>query len=184
MAKTFPIYNTMTFQELFPSANDFLSSYKTVGLGGIEDVNVNKLYYLLYGYYGNNPLANMDINQSTYKLFSIVFMYGPTWEKRLEIQNNLRNLTEQDLRLGSKAIYNQAYNPSTEPSTSTLEELETINAQNTTNYKKSKMDAYMQLWDLLDTDVSSEFLSKFKVLFKQIVIPERPIIYESEAETW
>lgn len=78
MAKTFPIYNTMTFQELFPSANDFLSSYKTVGLGGIEDVNVNKLYYLLYGYYGNNPLANMDINQSTYKLFSIVFMYGPT----------------------------------------------------------------------------------------------------------
>lgn len=40
----------------------------------------------------------------------------------------------------------------------------------------------MQLWDLLDTDVSSEFLSKFKVLFKQIVIPERPIIYESEAE--
>lgn len=78
MAKTFPSYNTMTFQQLFPSSNDFIESYRDVGLGGLQDENVNKLYYLLYGYYGNNPLANMDINQSTYKLFSIVFMYGPT----------------------------------------------------------------------------------------------------------
>ena len=36
-------------------------------------------------------------------------------------------------------------NPGTEPSTGSLEELTSINAQNTTGYKKSKLDAYMSV---------------------------------------
>ena len=43
--------------------------------------------------YGNNPIANKDINQFKYKLFSTVFMYGPTWAKRLDIQKILRFFT-------------------------------------------------------------------------------------------
>ena len=71
-------------------------------------------------------------------------MYGPTWEKRLDIQEKLRNISDDELRLGSKAIYNHALNPSTAPSTQALEELSYINDQSTSNYRKSKMDAYMQ----------------------------------------
>ena len=36
-------------------------------------------------------------------------------------------------------------NPGTEPSTGSLEELTSISAQNTTGYKKSKLDAYMSV---------------------------------------
>lgn len=178
-----PQYNTILFNELFESAEDFVAAYNEIGLGGLTKTeNVTKLFYLLYGKYGNNPLANKDLAQAQYKLFSIVFMYGPTWEKRLEIQSNLRNLNEDELRVGSKAVHNHAYNPSTSPSTQTLEELLHINDQNTTNYKKSKMDAYMQLWMLLDTDVTSDFLNKFKILFKQFVRPENPLIYVTEED--
>jgi hypothetical protein len=35
------------------------------------------------------------------------------------------------------------------------------------------MDAYAQLMDLLETDVTGEFLTKFKGCFKQFVLPER-----------
>ena len=42
------------------------------------------------------------------------------------------------------------------------------------------MDAYTQLWDLLVSDVTNEFLNKFRPLFKQFVRPERQYIYESE----
>lgn len=144
--------------------------------------NATTLFYLLYAKYGNNPIANRDVNQFKYKVFSIIFQYGPTWSKRVEIQEKLRALSEDDLIKGSKAIYNSAQNPSTKPSTSSLEELEYINAQNTTNYKKSKMDAYTQLWDLLATDVTSEFLNKFKNLFKMFVLNERPLVYVTETE--
>ena len=44
------------------------------------------------------------------------------------------------------------------------------------------MDAYAQLWDLLDTDVSEEFLKKFQKLFKQFVMPEHTYIYISEVD--
>ena len=109
-------------------------------------------------------------------------MYGPTWEKRLDIQQKLRNLTDSEIATGAKAVYNSALNPSTAPSTGSSDELPYINSQNTTNYKKSKMDAYAQLWDLLETDVTAEFINRFRVCFKQFVRPEKTWIYVTDLD--
>ena len=178
-----PEYDTKLFTEIWDNVDDFKSDYAGIGIPTtISTSSASTLYYLLYARYGNNPIANYDETQWKYKIFSIVFQYGPTWEKRLAIQTSLRGLTDADLLAGSKAIYNSALNPGTTPSTSALDELTYINSQNTTNYKKSKMDAYGQLWDLLDTDVTGEFLAKFKGCFKQFVAPERHFIYVSEAD--
>ena len=100
----------------------------------------------------------------------------------MSIQTSLRALTDADILAGSKAIYNSALNPGTDPSTASLDELTYINSQNTTNYKKSKMDAYAQLWDLLSTDVTAEFLNRFRPCFKQFVSPERHFIFVTEDE--
>lgn len=192
-----PQYSTMLFTEVWDSASDFKDDYEEAGIytepvtsegvvikagTKLSDASINLLFYLLYSKYGNNPIANNDVNQFKFKIFSIVFQYGPSWEKRLDIQEKLRALTDDDILKGSKAIYNTALNPSTDPSTASLEELEYINSQNTTNYKKSKMDAYTQLWDLLATDVTGEFINKFKVCFKQFVRPEKPLLYITEDE--
>ena len=178
-----PEYDTKLFTEIWDNVDDFKSDYAGIGIPTtISTSSASTLYYLLYARYGNNPIANYDETQWKYKIFSIIFQYGPTWEKRLAIQTSLRGLTDADLLAGSKAIYNSALNPGTTPSTSALDELTYINSQNTTNYKNSKMDAYGQLWDLLDTDVTGEFLAKFKGCFKQFVAPERHFIYVSEEE--
>ena len=84
---------------------------------------------------------------------------------------------------GGKAIYNQALNPSAEPGTGTLEELGYINAQNTTNYKKSKLEAYSILTDLLKTDVTENFLTKFKICFKTFVMPEKVLVYVDDEDS-
>lgn len=182
-AYRFPEYDTKLFTEIWEEVSDFLEDYSNAGIPKtISNTNATTLYYLLYAKYGNNPIANRDINQFKYKVLAIIFEYGPTWEKRLDIQSKLRNLSEADLIKGAKAIYNSALNPSVSPDTSTLEELDYINSQNTTNYKKSKMEAYAQLWELLNTDVTSAFVSKFKVCFKQFVRPEKPLIYVTEIE--
>ena len=174
-------YRTKKFTDFYPMAQDFVNDYHLNGIPTtITDDSANTLFYLLYARYGNSHIINSDENQFKYKLFSIIFQYGPTWEKRLDIQNKLRNLTEDDLMHGTKAIYNTANNPGTEPSTGSLEELPYINSQNTTGYKKSKMDAYANLLALLDTDVTEDFIKKFGKLFITILEPREPLWYATE----
>lgn len=181
MSSLLPGYATKTFSEIYESVNDFIYDYNNLQIPKIISVNnCSTLYYLLFAKFGNSPIANYDETQFKYKLFSIIWQYGPTWEKRLEIQANLRALTEEDLLKGSKAIYNHAYNPETQPSTGDLDEINYINDQNTTNYKKSKMDAYTQLWNLLDTDVTTDFLNKFGKLFKKFALPGTHLYVEEE----
>ena len=178
-----PQYDTKLFNEIWESVNDFCYDYQHVGIPTTISVqSAMTLYYLLYAKYGNNPLANYDENQFKYKVFSIIYSYGPTWEKKLSIQTRLRSLSEDDLLKGSKAIYNTALNPSDAPGTGTLEELDYINAQNTTNYKRSVMEACGQLWNLLSTDVTTEFINRFKICFKMVVRPERTWIYVTDLE--
>ena len=101
------------------------------------------------------------------------------WEKKLQLQANLRGLTSSELEKGAKAIYNHAFNPSTEPSTQSLTELTYINEQNVTNQIKSPTDAIRQLYILLEADVTEEFLIQFKPLFKKFISPYTRL-YESE----
>ena len=186
MSKLLPQYSTIKFTDVWDDVNkfktDLAGSPFANAISSTNPDNVTLVYYLLYARYGNNPIANEDVNQWKFKIFSVIFQYGPTWEKKLDIQAKLRGITDADLLIGSKAIYNSAVNPSTAPSTGSLEELTYINGQNTTNYKKSKMDAYAQLLELLEVDVTEDFLSKFKKCFKVFVAPEKPLIYVEEVD--
>ncbi len=193
MNNMIPRYDTKLFTEIWDEADKFKTDFQaspfagaihygeTVGTVTYPD-NVTILYYLLYAKYGNNPIANFDEEQFKYKVYSVIYSYGPAWEKRLDIQDKLRKLSEDDLRLGSKAIFNSALNPSQAPGTGTLEELEYINAQNTSNYKRGKLEGYSLLWDLLATDVTTEFVSKFSICFSKVVRPERVNIFVTEED--
>lgn len=183
-------YTTAIFTDIWNSADEFKADLNASAFAGCmqdgsvegQKDNVSLLFYLLYAKYGNTPIANNDITQFKYKVFSIMYQYGPTWEKKSEIQEMLRGLTEPELLTGAKAIYNSALNPSTEPSTQGLEELEYINSQNTTNYKKSKMEAYGILWEMLDSNITSRFIDKFAICFKRFVFPEKPLLFASDDE--
>ena len=186
MNSMLPQYSTILFTDVWDKADDFKTDYKASGLyetvSKISDASVNMLFYLLYARYGNNPIANRDVTQFKYKIFSIIFQYGPKWEKDLDIQKKLRDLSESEIRLGSFAMYNQAVNPSTAPSVASGTELNYINGQNTTRYTKSKLEGYAVLTDLLKDDVTEAFLKKFNICFKRFVSSERPLIYVTEEE--
>ena len=308
-----PQYDTKLMTDVWSKATDFLADYQNIGIPTtISNQNATTLYYLLYARYGNTPIANYDENQWKYKMFSIIFQYGPTWEKRLDIQNTLRGLQIADLvdngslhelfnhsgsetssktgsdnntrtlnttekNTGTSAvantgtdttastgtqsvthtgtvgttgetedIKNHAYNPSTAPAQNAYSPLSYINEQNatknnvdntvtnnltdattndlqnqtthnttstttndlsradtgtitddrtisdsasaentsqnetTTVMTAGKLKAYEKLLELLDTDVTGNFISKFKVCFKQFVMPERRMIYVTD----
>lgn len=172
-----------TFADIFPDLDVFMTEYKNSGLyadpNKMEDTNITTLYYLLYARYGNSVISSYDETQFMYKVFSTMFMYGPTWEKRLYIQGKVRTLDENQIIIGSKRINNRSYNPSTAPTTDTLNELTTINEQVTDGWKKSLLEGYANLMALVDTDVTEEFISKFKKLFITVVEPNLPLWYKT-----
>ena len=315
MNKMIPQYDTKLMTEVWSDASGFLTDYQNVGIPTtISNQNATTLYYLLYARYGNTPIANYDENQWKYKMFSIIFQYGPTWEKRLDIQTTLRGLqiadlidngsyralssqsgTETSSKTGSdnntrtlnttekntgtsalantgtdttastgtqsvartgtvgttgetEDIKNHAFNPSTAPAQNAYSPLNYINEQNatknnanstvtnnltdtttndlenqtthnttstttndlsrsdtgtitdaraitdstsaentsqnetTTVMTAGKLKAYEKLLELLQTDVTGAFINKFKVCFKQFVMPERHMIYATEEE--
>lgn len=178
-----PQYSTVTFSDVWSEEDTFEDELEASPFGGcITQPRINLLFYLLYARFGNNPIANRDVNQFKFKIFSVIFQYGPTWEKKLEVQNNLRALTEADLREGTEAVHNAAFNSSTAPNTQTYDPLPYTNQQNATKYKKNKLDGYALLVALLEDDLTYKFLNKFQHCFKQFVAPEEPLLFVTEED--
>ena len=188
-----PMYNTKRFTQIWDNVEDFATDYKaspfydaefdstTHALTNIHnsltDVNVNILFYALYARYANNPIANLDENQFKYKVYLTIFQYGPNWQKELDVQDRLRSLSEDDIASGQFAIYNQAANDATAPSTASLTELQYINNQSTSRLKKAKLNAYNDLLLLLKTDVTKKFIDRFEPLFKKFLYEPIPTLY-------
>lgn len=176
-------YRQKTFAENYEDITAFMTDYKSIGIPQtISDQSITALYYLLYSRYGNSTIASSDTTRFKYQLFATIWQYGPAWEKRLDIQKKLRELTEDEILAGSKQIYNHAQNPSTDPDIDTDMELQYINDQNVTKNKKGKLEGYALLWQILVSDVTEQFLNQFKKLFLKVVQPELPLWYVTEIE--
>lgn len=137
------------------------------------------VYYLLYARYGNSTIASSDENQFKYKVFSTIFMYAPAWKMRLQIQEKLLNMSPDDdgVMQGTTMLYNHAENPDTTPDAGGFDTLPGINSQNTSGVKRGKLEGYATLNALISTDVTEEFIGRFKKLFLTVVSPQEPLWY-------
>ena len=167
------------FEELWESAEAFVNAYHAQSLPQeLKDETITTLYYLLYGRYGSDCISGTNVHQWEYRFWGMVFQYGPAWEKRLQVQKRVRELSEDDLRDGDLSLNNLAYNPGTEPATTSTEVLQGIAQQNAGIKKRSILGGYSMLESLLATDVSEEFLAHFKDLFKPVLYSGIPYLYE------
>ena len=157
-----PEYNVLVFTDIYPSAEDFDDFYTNTGLleSEINSAFLQKLWFMLYARYGNDPIAGSDITQWQYRVLEKINAYAPTYIKKDSIQKALRALDESDMREGYKSIFNHAINPSKAPSTDNTEELPYISDQNVNKTKKNKVDGYLTLWEALKSNLLDEFISK------------------------
>jgi hypothetical protein len=188
----FQHFDNITFGELFPSKEIFLDEFKQIGFPQqtsdtekvyLSDETINLVWLLLIGRFADSTISPYN-TQGAFKvrLMSRVWQYAPAWKKELDIQNKLRTMSlegDSELYDGSKAIYNTALNPSTQPGTQTSEELNYINSQNVTKYKKSKIEGLSLLTELLKNDVTEAFLRRFDDLFITIIYTGRDLAYET-----
>ena len=193
MKSNFQTFDNITFSDLWSTQEAFVDAYKTVGFpqtyeGGtyVSDDDLKLIWLLLIGRFADSTIKPFN----TYGAFQVRFMsrvwqHAPAWKKNLDIQNKLRSLSLEDgseIYKGASAIYNTALNPSTQPGTDTDTELNFINSQNTTKYKKSKLEGLAILSDLLKNDVTEQFLRRFDDFFKTIIYTGREQLYVTEIE--
>lgn len=178
-----PEYNTKLFREIWPDFDAFLTDYSNCPLKSSELAGTeNTIYGLLFANFANDSIASMDVDQFKWKVFERIFNFGPTWKKRLDIQNKIRNMSEDELRVGGRDISNFTINPNTGPSTSSLDELTEVSQQTSRNRKRGRLDAYANLMGLLDEDVTADFVQRFRSLFRKFVSPLCTHIYPNEEE--
>lgn len=186
MVRMLPQYNKKLFAGIFPDFASFKKcfdeEFDTYAKDCIPATNLKTLYWILFARYGYNPIANLTVDVFKAKLVAITYQKGPTWVKRLDLQKSLRDLTDSDLLSGAKTIINRAQNDQSEPGTDTDEELAYINAQDVSKIKRSKLDAYSYLNDVLKNDVTEEFIDSYAKLFSKFVTPDITAIYVDEEE--
>lgn len=165
---------TSTFNSIFPTEDDFINGipdkYKKYMLDseGNMIVPLDILYLLLQSKYGENIVASSD-DMFKARVYAIIFQYGPSWAKKLDIQDQLRKLSLDEITTGTKQINDHAYNPSTaieDGPNPDSGEIETTNEQTKTRYVKSKVTGYSDLWLIITNGDTEKFLNKFRTLFK------------------
>lgn len=181
-------YNNLTIEDVFTSDIDFLTQFKSgpyYNKGGFNmtDDEITLAFNLVYSRFAVNPIANASADIFRIKFFAILWQYGPKWALDVQIQAKLRGLgldANSEIYKGSKAIYNRAEHPETAPSDTSLEELEYITGQQTTNYKKSTLEGLASLEELLRNDVTEAFINQFRKLFSKFVNDDRCILVYEE----
>lgn len=182
-------YSTRTFGEIFPTSTDFATFYSSCGVPAklrtrttLAQYDINAIYALLCAEYMNEHVRSASEDRFKLAVMKTIFSYGPTWQREMEMQDKLLDMTDADMLKGSKQLYNHAANPNTTPAVSSVEELTYIDDQNATHNFRNALDAYGDLMSLLDDKPTERFISKFKPLFGVIAYPGNTIYFESEED--
>lgn len=176
-------YRTNKFADIWSNATEFVTDVQANPLNQPDYIGqdfLETLYYHLYAKYGNSHIANSDQNQFKFKVYSLIARYGPTVVKQLEIQATLRETSDDVLALGSKQVYNKAYNPGQVTGTGIDDEIQTLNEQTVAKAKRGVLEVKSIQQDLLIADVWEPFLRRFLDLFVIVAQPRDPLWYETD----
>lgn len=182
------IYNnnsaTSRFTEVFTSVDTFITSFRESPLNdaNLTDETLKKVFYELVARYGDSYFKSTNDYRNKLKTFSILANEGVVYQKKLEIQKNLINLTLQELMDDGVSISNYAENPGDE-ATTTIDAyegedfLKYVNNQSVNKAKSNKLNAYKsQLYAI--RDVTTAFIERFADLFESILWSSYLPIYE------
>lgn len=175
---------TRKFSDIYPTFETLQEEYSMSGLPNrLTDAEFLKtVYIVLMGEYANSSIMNLSEDQFRLRFITRIMSYAPQFERSMKMQDKLLKLSDEELQVSAKAIYNTSLNPSEAPTTNTLDELTTINQQSVTKHKRSLMDAYAILDGLLDDSITTKFIKKFDDLFVKVLRTNNPLLYSSEKE--
>ena len=176
-----PKYNKKKLTDIWHSQEEFYQDCANNDIPlKITEENCRLLYSLLYAKFGNSPIANFDENQFKYKIYAAIYKFGGEWEKKVYIQDKLRELDDEEIRKANKSIINHASNPDVAPDTKETNELDFVSDQNVSKQELSKLNAYQFYMLALESDYHDEFIKKFEPCFSKFVDRSCTAVYCSD----
>lgn len=175
---------TKTLSMIYPSYDKFYEEFTSVGLpvNFKEPDFLKTIYLVLMSEYMNSSIMSLSEDQFRLKFLTRVMSYGPQYEREFGIQQSLMGLSDEDLQLSAKAIYNTAMNPSTGP-IEPGEEIDTVNQQSVARHVRSKLDAWAMLKELADDGITKKFVKRFDDLFVRVLMTNNPLWYTTNIES-
>lgn len=176
--------NQRRFFDIYNKADDFLSdlndNYSFFKPSDMTDDYLTKTYWLVAARFGDQAIAGYD-DEGRWKLrlFQALNQYGPTWEKKSELQKSIRALSLEQLKETGKVINNTALNPNNEPTT---DELDFISSQYTSKSTMSNIDALNLQYLALNDDLDRDYTDHFKTLFSKFLLPDSPLYLYKDNE--
>lgn len=187
--------DTRTFSEIFPSYVEFADFYNNCGIpcrlmskivDGVDiyaNYGINAIYALLISNYANDHIASYDENRFMLMVMSIIYEAGPAWQRAMEIQDRFLKMDDKIILSGSKAVYNHAMHPDTEPKVNSTagtlfdEPLPFISDQNTASWTKDNVKGLIEVLYALDDTLCTRFVARFKRLFKKVSYNRPPLLF-------
>lgn len=182
---------TKKFSDVFEDLDSFKNEFRSSPLNeaNLTDETLGIVYAELYARFGDSYYTATNMYRNKLKTFSILKNEGLIFQKKLEIQNAILNMSLADLKDDGVIVNNYAENPA-EESTGTYETgeyegenfMKYVNNQSAQKTKKGKLTAYRdQLYSL--KNVTDSFIDKFKVLFEKLLWSSYlPVLSREESE--
>ena len=173
-------YNSKTFNEVYESYDSFKASLEKYGFdfSNFPETYLKLLFVMLTARYGDREvLGYSNMYRWEMKLQYVIYTYGSEWYTKLQIQDELLKLSDDDLKRSNVTIQNVADNPATSPDSSTIEELTYINKQITNATKRDKLSILLLKYRSIGSYANEEFLKKFENLFSRFLTGDKPIYY-------
>lgn len=166
--------NEKTFNEIYQDADTFYKESSEYGFNQSIDEDATKtIFYLLTAKYGDcTTLGFTNETRWKMKLFMIIWEFGSEWVRKVNLTDDMRKVTTDEAMDGSKVLVNHSKNPQNKPTT---EELDYIDDQNATKYKKSKIEALEILYSSSHSEFTNAFINRFAVLFNPVLLPSDPL---------
>lgn len=179
-------YSTESFSDRFSNYQEFKRKYdespmedRLIHDEGYGAYQLDTIYALLASRYWADHMKSNNGDMFELRLFQIIWQHGPKWQRDMKLYDKVRNLTEDEMSIGSKSIHNHAQHPDTAPDNDSVKALPFIDSQNVTTYIKSPRDRNIDILELENSEITENFISRFSILFRDILYPAGAQYFET-----
>lgn len=180
------VNSTSTPEDLWQTTDMFYNDFMASPFSGDVDNNLynradlDKVFWHLMSKYDESHYSYKSDDKCKLKTFHVIHQYLPTYLKRIELQERIRNMTDQDLFDSGKQVVKSANTPDVEEDMNSLSTPQYTDNIQVQNRQSAKLLAIQQQYGSILDNVWDEFIDKFAFLFKKFMFIPYDYIYINE----
>lgn len=166
------VFLTKTFYEQYPNADKFVEMWNAspFNIEAMSQQEIENLYYQLVSEYMMSHFAFIEPLQIDLQVAKTIYNYYPNLQKKLQLQQQIIQMTDQDLQDGNIAINSSMSNPDTDEISPSDASLPYTSQKSLQTRKYSKPDRYTRQYNLLVDGLYDVFIKRFKPLFITLIV--------------